>query len=120
MTVKARSQCAIFRSTCLATPFLKTFSRYETSRFTDVTLSNVSCNLSRFHDDMRLKEYFHWLLPQTVATQVAGQMLHCATLKKFVASVAESRHSFYTFRNGFCNWPRNVFGRYTELCYIDQ
>ena len=46
-----------------------------------VTLCNVSCNLSRFDDHMRLKEHFHWLVPQTVATQVAGQMLHRPMLK---------------------------------------
>ena len=56
-----------------------------------VTLCNFSCNLSRFDDHMRLKEHFHRLVPQTVATQVAGQMLHCAMLKKFVVTVAESR-----------------------------
>ena len=33
-------------------------------------------NLSSFHDHMMLKEHFHWLVPQTVATQDAGQMLH--------------------------------------------
>ena len=44
---------------------------------------------------MRLKEHFHWLLPQTIASQVAAQMLHCAVLKEFVATVAESRTQFY-------------------------
>ena len=44
---------------------------------------------------MRLNEHFHWLVPQTVATQVAGQMLRCAILKKLVATVAESRTRFY-------------------------
>ena len=48
--------------TCLATPFLQTSSHYKTSCFTDVTLSNVSCNLPRFDDHMRLKEQFHWPL----------------------------------------------------------
>ena len=43
---------------------------------------------------MRLKGHFHWLVPQTVATLVAGQMLQCAMLKKFVATVAESRTQF--------------------------
>ena len=83
-----------FRATCLATPFLQTLSHYETSCFTGVTLSNVSINLSRFDDHMRIKEQFHWLVPQTVAIQVAAQMLHCA-IKKFVAIVAESRTQFY-------------------------
>ena len=83
-----------FRATCLATPFLQTLSHYETSCFTGVTLSNVSINLSRFDDHMRLKEQFHWLVPQTVTIQVAGQMLHC-TIKKFDATVAESRTQFY-------------------------
>ena len=46
------------------------------------TLSNVSCNLSRFDDHMRVKEHFHWLVWKTVATQVAGQMLLCTMLKK--------------------------------------
>ena len=31
---------------------------------------------------MTLKEHFHWLLPQTVVAQDAGQMLHRAMLKK--------------------------------------
>ena len=56
---------------------------------------HVSCNLSRFDDHMRLKEHFHWLVLHTVAIQVAGQMLHRAMLKKFVAAVAESRTQFY-------------------------
>ena len=79
--------CAIFRASCLATPFLQTSSHYETSCFTSVTLNNVSCNLPRFDDHMRLKERFHWLVP--------GQMLHCAMLKKIDATVAESRTEFY-------------------------
>ena len=58
-----------------ATPFLQTFSYYETNCFTSVTLSNISCNLSRFDDHVRLQERFLWLVPQTFATQVAGQML---------------------------------------------
>ena len=64
--LKALLHCAIFRATCLATPFLQTFSRYETSCFTGVTLSNASCNVSRFDDHMRLKKHFHWPVPQTV------------------------------------------------------
>ena len=92
---KALLHCAIFRATCFVTPFLQTFSHYETGCFTGLTLSNVSCNLSRFDDHMRLKKYFHWLVPQTVATQVAGQMLHCTMLKKIVTTVAESRIQFY-------------------------
>ena len=112
--------CAIFRATCLATPFLQTFSHYETSCFTSVTLNNVSCNLPRFDDHMRLKERFHWLVPR--------QMLHCAMLKKIDATVAESRTEFYflqrflqtalatclavarfvTLGNDSCNLSRNV------------
>ena len=49
----------------------------------------LSCNLSRFDDHVRLKDHFHWLVAQIVATQVAGQMLHCAMLKRFAATVAE-------------------------------
>ena len=55
----------------------------------------MQLNLSRFDDQMRLKEHFHWLVAQTFATQVGGQMLHRAMLKKFVATVAESRTQFY-------------------------
>ena len=44
---------------------------------------------------MRLKKHFHWLVPQTAATQVAGQMLHCEMLNIFVTTVAESRTQFY-------------------------
>ena len=93
--LKVLLHCASFHATCFATPFLQTFSHYERSRFTGVTLSNASCNLSRFNDHMNLKEHFHWLVPQRVATRVAGQMLHCAMLKRFVATVAESRTQFY-------------------------
>ena len=54
LKVKALLHCIIFRASCLATPFsLQTFSHYETSCFTGVTLSNVSCNLSRFDDHMK-------------------------------------------------------------------
>ena len=60
LKLKALLHCAIFRATCLATPFLQTFSLYKASYFTSVKLSNVSCNLSRFDDHMRLKEHFHW------------------------------------------------------------
>ena len=63
--------------------------------YTGVTLSTVSCNLPRFDDHTRLKEHFHWLVLQTVATQVAGQMLHSTMLQKFIATVAESRIQFY-------------------------
>ena len=34
-------------------------------------------------------------MPQTVATQVARQMLHSAMLKRFVTTVTESRNRFY-------------------------
>ena len=30
-------------------------------------------------------EHFHWLVPETVVTQVAGQMLHYAMIENFVA-----------------------------------
>ena len=56
----------------------------------------MQLNLSRFDDQMRLKEHFHWLVAQTFATQVAGQMLHRAMLKKFVA-VAVSATGLVTF-----------------------
>ena len=53
---------------------------------------------------MRLKENGHWLVLQIVAAKVAGQMLHCAMLKKFVTTVAETEVKLNsTFRNGF--WP---------------
>ena len=56
---------------------------------------------------------------------IAGQMLHCAMTEKFVATSREALrkvelHS--TFRKGFCNLSRNVFGRcnvcYTEQCFV--
>ena len=87
--LKALLHCAIFRATCLATPFLQTFSHYETSCFTGVTLSNVSCKLSCFDDQMKLIEGTFSLAGATnVATQVAGQMLHSEMFKKFVATVS--------------------------------
>ena len=103
----------MFHATCLAMPLIQMLSHYETSGFTGVTLSNVSCNLSLHHfdDHMRLKEYFHWLVLQTIATQVAGQMLHCAMLKKFLATVVESRTQFYFLQWLLqlvlheCSWP---------------
>ena len=101
-------RCAIFRATCLATPFLQTFSHYETSRFTGVTLNNVSCNLCLFDDHLRLKEHFHWLAPQTVATQVAGEMLHCAMFKNSLQPLRKVELNS-TFRNGFCDCFHNVF-----------
>ena len=70
LRLKALLHCAILSATCLATTFLQTFSRYERSCFTGVTLSNVSCNLSRFDDHMKLKKHDDWLVPQTVARQV--------------------------------------------------
>ena len=33
-------------------------------------------------DHMRLKEHFHWVVPQTVVTQVTGQILHCEMIKE--------------------------------------
>ena len=64
--------------------------------------------MSRFDDHMR-KEDFHRLVPQTVATQVAGQMFFCAMLKKFVATVAEVE-----LNSTFCNGSRKV-ARYVTL-----
>ena len=53
---------------------------------------------------MRLKEHFHCLVPQIVATQVAGQMLHYAMLKKFIATEPLRKvEPNSTYRNGF--WP---------------
>ena len=53
------------------------------------TLSNVLCKLSCFDDQMKLIEGTLSLAGATnVATQVAGQMLHCEMFKKFVATVS--------------------------------
>ena len=99
LRLKALLHCAI----CLARPFLKMFSLYEISCFTGVTLSNVSFNLSRFDDHhMTLNEHFHWLAPQSVATQVAGHMLHCAMLKTSFPPLRKVE-LISTFRNGFYN-----------------
>ena len=87
--------------------------------FTGVTLSNLSCNLSRFDDHVRLKKHFYWLVPQTVASQVAGQMLHCGMLKRNSLQPCWKVQLNSTFRNGFCKWSRNVFGR-CKVCYIGQ
>ena len=39
------------------------------------------------NDHMTFEKHFHWLVPQTVATQVAGQMLRLRdNKKKFVAA----------------------------------
>lgn len=61
-----------------------------------------------FDDHMRLKEPFHWVMLQTVATQVSGQLLHCAMSEKMVA----------TLREAF-NLSHNVLGR-CKLCYIKK
>ena len=68
---------------------------------------------------MRSKEhfhYFHWLIPQAVATQVTGQLLHRAVLEKFIATLREALRKVelnLTFRNrdNVCTLSRNVFGR---------
>ena len=79
---------------------------------------NVSCNLSYFDDHMKLKKHFHWLVRQTVAKQVAGQMLHCTMSKKFVATVGESRTQFY-FPRRFPHLVSRRFGL-CKVCYIGQ
>ena len=85
--LKELLHCAIFLATCLTTPFLQTFSHYEISCFTGVTLSNVSCNLSRFdHGSHEVKGTV-----QTVATQ---------PLRKIEPNS--------TFQNGFCIWSRKL------------
>ena len=52
-----------------------------------------------FDNHMRLKKNFHWLVTQTVATQVAGGMFHYAMIENFVASLrdafTQSRTDFY-------------------------
>ena len=77
--------------------------------------------MSPFDDHMRLKEHFHWLVPQTVATQVEGQMLRCAMHKNLLQPLQPLRkvELISTFRNSFCNWFRNVFGR-CKVCYIGK
>ena len=56
------------------------------------TVSNVSCNLFRFDDHMRLKEHFHWLVPQMLH-ELQDRCFTAQMLKKFVATFAESRTS---------------------------
>ena len=72
-------------------------------------------------DYLRLKGHFHWLMPPPVATQVAGQIL------RYAKSAATLREAFWkvelnsTFRNGFCNLSRYVFGRCKvtlEQCFL--
>ena len=36
------------------------------------------------------KEQFDWPMPLNVATQVAGKVLHCATWKKFLATLRDA------------------------------
>ena len=64
-----QSSCNLFHN-----KFLQTFSHYKLNKlFYTHYLSNVSCNLFRFDDDhMRLKEHFHWLVPQSLVSQVVG------------------------------------------------
>ena len=69
------------------------------------------------YTEQRFMEHFHWLVPQTMATQVGRQILHCAMLKKFVATVAESRTQFYVPQRflqlvsatDLCNWSLQRF-----------
>ena len=97
-------------------------ARCDTCCLNRVTLGSVSCNLSRFDDHMTLKEHFHWLVPQTVATQVAGKVLHCATWEKFLATLRDAMRKVEltsTFRNDCGNKKiaRNVCCR---VCYTRQ
>ena len=64
-----------------------------------------------FDDHVRLKEHFHWLVPQTVVTQVAGQILYYAMIEQIFAPSYEALRNLKeelncTFRNGFCNLSR--------------
>ena len=71
---------------------------------------------------MRLKKNFHWLVPQTVATQVAGGMFHyamienlwhrCETRLPKVELISTSRNE-----DGNKNLALNVCGR---VCYTGQ
>ena len=73
-----------------------------------------------FDDHVRLKEHFHWLVPQTVVTQVAGQILYYAMIEKIVAPSYEALRNLKeelncTFRNGFCNLSRHGVARQVAL-----
>ena len=49
-----------------------------------------------FADQIRLKQHFHWLVPQTVAIQVAGQMSNYAmTCSSIARGFAQSLTDFY-------------------------
>ena len=72
-----------------------------------VTISDVSCNSSIFQ--WSHEERLHWLVPQAVATQVVGQMLHYKMLEKIVATLCEELRKVelnFDFRDGFCNVAR--------------
>ena len=67
----------------------------------DVTLFNVSCNLSRNSDPRAMFGWvetgkyfqiasFYWLPNKNIARQVARVMLHCAMFKKCVAALRQS------------------------------
>ena len=68
------------------------------------------------------KEPFHWVMALNIATQVAGMMLHCATIENFVAALQEMLSKvelFSTSRNrrGNKKLSRNGCGR---ACYTGQ
>ena len=72
------------------------------------------------------KEQFDWPMPLNVATQVARKVLHCATWKKFLATLRDALRDALrkveltsTFRNdcGSKKIARNVC---SKVCYTRQ
>ena len=109
----------IFLATCLAVlvatnvlTFPKQIVLYECY----LTIGNVSFSMIAGGERN--------IILQTVATKVAGQMLHGGMLEKFLATLRELLRKVEldsTFRKGYCNHGlfRNVFGR-CKVCHIGQ
>ena len=59
-----------------------------------------------------LKGTFHWLMTQSVATQVAGQISQHALLENVVGNLRKPMYKvavYSTFREGFCYLSHLVF-----------
>ena len=104
---KALLHSAIFRATCLTILLRQEFSHCEAICLIGVALGTFLGTCFAFDNHIILKEHFHRLVPQTVATEVAGQMLHYVmlenSLQRCVKRIAESR-------------TRSCFSQFSATC----
>ena len=76
--------CNLSRNFVASSNFEKQVARWVLHKTTFLATCLVSDN------HIRLEEHFHWPVPQSVATQVAVQMLHKAMIKKNVAALRDA------------------------------